>query len=280
MRKWNVVLGCAVLGGALGSGGCVAEMVKRRDAAPNANVEPARPEPIRASFAPAAPPPAAAATNFAAEPTAETPARTAAPARPVFKPFQSNRINPRAGLATPPRTTPKAAPKAAPAAGGDYEVQSGDTVSGIARAHGVGVAALMTANNLSEDSARKLRVGRKLVIPGGAAVSGTVAAAKPTPTTTETAAPEAAPPVAAAPETTPAETTMTTTAPAETPAATAAQSETFTGEVVIVEVEKDTTLEAYARERGFKPAVLRQLNKDMISDENLKAGQILFVPES
>jgi LysM repeat protein len=204
----------------------------------------------------------------------------AAPARPVFKPFQSNKINPRAGLTTTPKAAPKA-PKAVSAVGGDYEVQSGDTVSGIARAHGIGVAALMTANNLSEDSARKLRVGQKLVIPGGSAASGTVAAAKPeasAPTTPETAAPEAVPPAAAAPETTP-EMTMTA-APAGTPAATAAQAETFSGEAVIVEVEKDTTLDAYARERGFKPAVLRQLNKDMISDENLKAGQILFVPES
>lgn len=51
-----------------------------------------------------------------------------------------------------------------------YTVVSGDTLGGIARRHGVTVAALRTANNLSGDA---LRIDQKLVIPEG----GTLAAA-------------------------------------------------------------------------------------------------------
>lgn len=56
----------------------------------------------------------------------------------------------------------------APSAGGAYAVQSGDTLSKIARKHGVGVDALKSANNLSGTS---LKIGQKLVIPSGTSVS-------------------------------------------------------------------------------------------------------------
>ena len=55
-----------------------------------------------------------------------------------------------------------------PDAGGAYSVQSGDTLSKIARKHGVGVDALKSANNLSGTS---LKIGQKLVIPSGSSVS-------------------------------------------------------------------------------------------------------------
>ncbi len=60
-------------------------------------------------------------------------------------------------------------------AAGTYVVQSGDYPEKIARKHGISTAALMQANNLTEDTAKKLRVGQKLVIPGktaGVAVKG------------------------------------------------------------------------------------------------------------
>ena len=57
--------------------------------------------------------------------------------------------------------------KAGAAAGGEYIVKRGDTLGKIAAAHRVKLSALMKANNLSEKDAKKLRVGRKLVIPGG-----------------------------------------------------------------------------------------------------------------
>ena len=67
------------------------------------------------------------------------------------------------------------------AAGGTYIVKSGDTPERIARRHGVRLSALMAANNLTPQSARRLQIGQKLTIPGRnakAAVSGTKKAAK------------------------------------------------------------------------------------------------------
>ena len=51
---------------------------------------------------------------------------------------------------------------------GSYTVTSGDTLSGIARKHGVSTSALRSANNMSSDI---VRLGAKLVIPNGATVA-------------------------------------------------------------------------------------------------------------
>ena len=81
---------------------------------------------------------------------------------------------------SPPGAKAEAAPvqakaKAA-AAGGTYEVRSGDSLSKIAKAHGVKMKDLMAANQIAD--ANKIRAGQKLVIPGGSAASAS-AAAKP-----------------------------------------------------------------------------------------------------
>lgn len=60
---------------------------------------------------------------------------------------------------------------AATAAAGSYEVKSGDTIGKIANAHGVSMAALLKANNLTKESAGKLKVGQKIVIPGKSAAA-------------------------------------------------------------------------------------------------------------
>jgi len=57
-----------------------------------------------------------------------------------------------------------------PAAAGTYVVKSGDTLVKIAKRHNVALSDLMKANNLTDKDARKLKVGKKLVIPGGKAV--------------------------------------------------------------------------------------------------------------
>ena len=46
-----------------------------------------------------------------------------------------------------------------------YVVQSGDYPGKIARKHGISVKALMTANGLTEATARRIKVGQKLKIP-------------------------------------------------------------------------------------------------------------------
>ena len=57
------------------------------------------------------------------------------------------------------------------AASGTYVVKKGDTLGRIARRHRVKLSALMAANNMDEQAARRLRVGAKLVIPGGKVVA-------------------------------------------------------------------------------------------------------------
>ena len=64
-----------------------------------------------------------------------------------------------------PRSTKKAP---TPSGGNVYVVKAGDTLSGIAKSHGLTTADLVKANNLA--SANMIRVNQKLVIPG--AVSG------------------------------------------------------------------------------------------------------------
>ena len=63
-------------------------------------------------------------------------------------------------------TKAKSNKKSAVAENGVYIVRRGDTPEGIARRHRVKVADFLEANNLTESSARRLRIGQKLVVPG------------------------------------------------------------------------------------------------------------------
>jgi murein DD-endopeptidase MepM/ murein hydrolase activator NlpD len=111
---------------------------------------------------------------------------------------------------TTPTTTAAATPTTpAPtttAAGGTYVVQTGDTLYGIATRHGISVAALAGANNMTTSDF--VRVGQQLTIPGG----GTTTTAQQTPpATTSTTAPAAEPtPAPAQPAAQVAETNTTT----------------------------------------------------------------------
>jgi LysM repeat protein len=82
---------------------------------------------------------------------------------------------PAASAAAPADTTPAASP-ANPASGGEqvYTVQSGDTLTSIAKKFGVSVKAIHTANAMTSNS---IKVGRKLKIP--AKSSGSTPAATP-----------------------------------------------------------------------------------------------------
>ena len=61
-----------------------------------------------------------------------------------------------------------------------YIVQSGDTLTGVARRHGVSVSELKNANGLSSGA---IRVGQSLIVPGrGSAQGSTVASVNPVPT--------------------------------------------------------------------------------------------------
>jgi LysM repeat protein len=71
--------------------------------------------------------------------------------------------------------TTSSAPAAAPA--GDYAVQPGDTLSGIAAAHGVSLSALAAANGVSTDSFAI--AGTTLKIPSGSATSASTSSGPP-----------------------------------------------------------------------------------------------------
>ncbi len=89
-----------------------------------------------------------AATAVATPTPTEAPARTPAPTPPP----------------TPEPTPP---PTPASAAGATYEIQAGDTCSGIAIANDVSLQALLDANDLTEEGCLTIQPGQELTIPGG-----------------------------------------------------------------------------------------------------------------
>lgn len=67
-----------------------------------------------------------------------------------------------------PRTAKPAAKKAtvtAPEGGSVYTVKSGDYIGKIAHQHGLKTGDVLRANNLTEEAAKKLHVGQKIIIP-------------------------------------------------------------------------------------------------------------------
>ncbi len=106
-------------------------------------------------------------------------------------------IHPGKKLAIPARLVPgqtaqtsatkksAAAPKkpSSPVASKNIVVRSGQTLSSIARANGVSISEIITANNLS--SADRIRVGQRLTIPGDVVTprlrQGTIATSEPAP---------------------------------------------------------------------------------------------------
>lgn len=98
----------------------------------------------------------------------------------------SDKINVGQKLRIPAKSTASAKPAASTAAPGYYIVKKGDILGRIARQHGVKVAALKAANNLTSD---KITVGQKLRIPGIAVPAPKATPAATTAKATETATP-------------------------------------------------------------------------------------------
>ena len=181
---------------------------------------------------------------------------------------------------------------------GEYIVKAGDTPEKIARRAGVKLSALMEANNFTEETARRLRIGQKIVIPGkdaAPAKSGKSAAKdekKAPKAETKAAAPAAgetksaakagdddpvnemesstvkgAKDQAAAPAAAAGTTTVATAAPA-------ADAERTS----YVQVNEDISIEAVARQHGTTPDVIRQLNPDLTGNTLVK-NRIYEVPK-
>jgi len=158
---------------------------------------------------------------------------------------------------------------------GEYIVRSGDTPEKIARRHHVRVSDLMAANNFSEEDAKKLRIGQKIVIPEkGAAARKSTAPAGSGETRTQTASPgqskgrdldDESAGGAAAP-----------TAPAAAPAQ-LNRIEIENG--YLVEVPRDMTVAEFAKLNGISEDELRRLNPD-IPEEMLKKDTAYAVPKN
>ena len=160
MKKsiWLAIIGAAALTG------CQSEVMQQREyiPAPREDVEPAKPAPEPYTTAPQT-------TEF--EPA--QPRQEAAPAPREYQPMNNTFTNKGVDEDAPMlkggkkggKKGAKAGKGGKTAAAGEYIVQDGDFPEKIARKHGVRLSDLMEANGLTEESAKKLRIGQKLIIP-------------------------------------------------------------------------------------------------------------------
>ena len=142
---------------------------------------------------------------------------------------------------------------------GKYKVQSGDTPERIARRLTVKLTDLLKANNLDENSARRLQIGQMLIIPGAAAEN--ISAAGGTAVVDNAAVKKESPAVN------------------ETPVEQPPQEENAveTMEQDLYEVTEDTSFAALAEKYGITEAALRKMNGGM-TDETIHKGALIIVP--
>ncbi len=177
-------------------------------------------------------------------------------------------------------------------ADGTYSVQPGDFPGKIARKLGVKESELMKANNLTQESAKRLQVGQKLIVPGkGGSAAASVASKPSVPATTAPTAPRndleselektlSGAEVPAVPGETPQVTPgATSNAPAEATAVVEEELDLVGGESTPKDVTEDTTVEEFAAKYNTTVEKLKELNVGMMpEDGKLMKGQILFVP--
>ena len=159
---------------------------------------------------------------------------------------------------------PSSAPKSYSSVkkGGEYTIQKGDTLSGIAVAAGVSLEDLRTLNNIQDD---KIFEGKTLDIPTGGKV----------PTNTQKATPKKAD---SSPEQTAPDAVESAPPPVLKPGTTADQTDTVKAVIDHV-VYPGESLADIARQYGVSKSEIMRLNN--ISDESaIKEGQRLRIPIS
>ncbi len=148
MKKTTVVSGAICAAGVLLlAGGCKSQVMADRTYVPIAEED----KGAYAQFSADTPAPAEDTPAVAPAPVAE--AAPVAPVAPVYPSFES--------FAGPVPS----GPAAVNANGGKYVVKKGDIIVRIARKHGVSPDAVLAANNMTLEDAKKLKIGQTLVIP-------------------------------------------------------------------------------------------------------------------
>ncbi|MBE6364654.1 MAG: LysM peptidoglycan-binding domain-containing protein [Lentisphaerae bacterium] len=151
----------------------------------------------------------------------------------------------------------------APAVGsGQHRVRRGETPDVIARRYRVSVKDLMAANNLTEESARRLQIGQVLIIPGRSSGSSSSTSAAPASTpagsgSSTASAPESRPTPASAPTS------------AEDP---------MLMETELLDITENTTYAAVAARYGITEATLRALNGGT-TESSIPRGAVILVPK-
>ncbi len=183
---------------------------------------------------------------------------------------------------------------------GYYIVQAGDNVPKIARKLGVKWSELMKVNNITEESAKRLQIGQKLVVPGRAPVGIAAVAVAPEQKAEDKKTADAldavsnvlddvknTPPVAG-PATDGGATAEPMNDAATNPVSgtteteqTTVQEEVVDGSSIPVEIKADVTIEKFAADNKISADTFKKLNKDSLPpDGMLRTGSIVFIPSA
>ncbi len=161
-----------------------------------------------------------------------------------------------------------------------YIVRSGDTLSHIAKAHGLKIAQITSANpGLKPDL---IRIGQKLVLPGKPAKPARFQKPRPT-KAKQTAAPKPAKPTRPTPEPPLVETSRP---PIDTPEVSPAKQaadpipEALPRPMKLVVIQKNTRFFEIAKQHQSSVDELNRLNEvSLSSNQMVKAGSQLYVPK-
>jgi LysM repeat protein len=165
-------------------------------------------------------------------------------------------------------------PASTPAGAGEYVVQKGDTLSGIAQKLGTTTRALIEANHI--ENPNSIRVGQKLVVPAGATKKEVAQPAK-----TEASAPPAPPAPPAAPEMPPVPPSpappITSPAPALQPSAPASTPSLGAGQTIRYPVGPGETLDSIAKTFLVTPEAILKAN-NLPDASAIKPGMTIQIP--
>ena len=175
-------------------------------------------------------------------------------------------------------------------------MQPGDFPGKIARKLGVKESELMRANNLTQESAKRLQIGQKLVVPGKGSATSVAATPVSRPVSTPVSQPSTqkseqdneldrilaggeSTETSGAQQVTPSA-TSTPAVPADNGAAVVEESvDIVVGESTPKDVTEDITVEEFAAKYNTTVDKLKELNVGLIpADGKLTKGVVLFVP--